>query len=876
MRSAWWAVVVLAFNLFWYGIFLSFPLFGEDGGAAYSSLVESLQFGGGKAPGFSIKWLEGLGQLNFLVPVLFDPFSWVMFLRLAPDDAVRLSYALRATGSWVTTYILVRELFRGAQGLAVTSGWLSVLLNFTLTHPGGMPTHSVMHVATHACMYPGLLWVYLRVVRQPGRLGWWDIALVLGLALFLPVYPIGSILGLVALFAFGVSVCLSNRRVSRTGARWALGKTVTASAVILFAPGVGLYHTWSGIAAVAARQVFAGELTSYSRAYLPPFLWYHVPLGIRVVVVLSLSLLLLARRWSIPLRAVVGAGVLTVGGAQIATALRASGIAADLFERLPRPFYLEFYVLVLYAVTAAYAAHRWRALLSPVKSRRRRWLVGLFLWVAAVAIVLDVKVAAALAATFGGLWLGHRRGLLRWHRPLRLVPAAILVGLLSGALMTWTVWREGVHPLYAGELLCHRRTIWCRDPAGRSMGAGAGAITEFLRTRLRTGGEFRGRAEFLLTPAPRLASLPISAAAAFPLEDLQRFRDWYARAHAKDRAWFPPWVFRSRVTPFRLDGEPASWQAHELIEALSDLAKNGDPVEGILPDDVLVELVEWARSSPRATGPVRFAQPWKELAEVTIMVDERNRNFLESGNAMLLRSLPLQGVAMASSYEQALNYLYYLLWTRYVNQGSIAKRSINLTSLETVHPERLALVGVRYLIARNMPFTTPPTLPAVFSAHHYTVYEIPSANVTGYGVTRLIFAASLRGELREMRSEKFDPRTMVVVAEEERPGLEGRPLGPVQAAALEIDGQTLIFRARTAGQHAVAVLPFRFSHCWQTAWTGPAGQIIRTDVALLGVAFFGEVEVRLRWSAGYGGAARCLRKDAELVTAAAAAAREIQ
>src|SRR5712691_12352726 len=107
-----WTGCVATFNLIWYGIYLSFPLVGEDGAANYSTQVEAVQHSDWLSLSFPIKWLEGLGQPNAFTPLTFDPFSWLLLLDVDPGDALRVSYALRATVCWLGAYVLARALFR--------------------------------------------------------------------------------------------------------------------------------------------------------------------------------------------------------------------------------------------------------------------------------------------------------------------------------------------------------------------------------------------------------------------------------------------------------------------------------------------------------------------------------------------------------------------------------------------------------------------------------------------------------------------------------------------------------------------------------------------------------------------------------------------
>jgi hypothetical protein len=760
-----WGLGVFLFNLFWYGAFVSFPLIGEDGAANYSFLVETLRYAKAPTLTFPIKWLEGLGQPNIFVTVTFDPFSWLMRSGLPAPDAFRLSYAVRATVGWLTTCLFIAALFPGAAWLPRIGAWLNLLLCFTLSVPHGVPTQAGIPVATHAAVFPGLLWLYLRAAESPRPVGLAQGALAAGLLLFMLMFPLGSLLGLAVLFTFAASRLLTAASGDRTRAARGLATLLLSIAVILFAPGIGLYHAWSAITAGAARHVFAGELFSYGRTYTPPLFWSDVPLALRTVVLLAVAIVLLGSRWSRPLRAVALTLGGVVAGAQGLTIARMFDVGGGWLERLPRPFYLEQYLAVFYAVTAAYVLCRWRRVVSWPEGLRRWWPAR----IAAVAAAGWVLVGAVT------VWWPSRRHRVEGPgrpraRALRAVPVLALLVLLGGTLMTWVYWPEGIHPLFAPGVRCRKLNLWCHDRPGRTMGAEANPLTDFLRARLSDESQFGGRADYVL-PAAGLATEP----------------------------------------------------------------------------------------------------------EVGIVVQERNRNFGATGNGLLLRAFPFQWIPVASSYEQGLDYLYFLFWTRYVNQGAVVfRRSINFTSLEIVRAERLALAGVRYVVGRDEVYDFSRSLRRSFAWQGYSIYEMPDVNTAGYGVERVIAAPSLTDELGAMRGPEFDPRRVAVVSTRDAAGLVRGPLTALTSSRLRVSGQDLRFEAAAPGGPAFAVLPFRFSHCWQPKWTGPPGRIVRTNVALLGVAFDGAVRVRLTWRAGYGPLARCLRADTALVPEALAAAQALR
>jgi hypothetical protein len=868
--------LVLSFNMLWYGVYLSFPMIGEDGAHSYSSLVEAVRSGTPLRPVFPIKWLEGLGQINSITTVTFDPFSWLMYTGLPSGDALRISYALRATVCWLSAYVLVIGLFPGARRLAASAASLCMLLSFTLTAYRAIPTHASVTLASQLAVFPAICWFYVYVARESRWIGWRDVAFALALLFFLLLAPIWSLAGLVALSAFAVGLLLG-RLVHRAKAALALGKLAVFGAVILFAPEIGLYHAWSAIASISTRYVFVDELTTYAREYLPPNLWDHAPIGLRTVVLLALSLVLLRSRWPRALQTVMVTLVIVVCETQVGKIARAYGVASAILERLPRPFYIEHYLPVFYSVAAAYALFRWRALVAPRHGTGMLWLLRLGVFGAASWVIFGRRsalglVALVLAASGA---LRSRPGLMRRVDARQCVPTLAIVALYLGALATWQIWpglTSGIYPLFFAELQCRSRYLWCKDPPGRTMGAGTNPITDFLREHLDDNSVFRGRADFLLVPAPRIV-LPFDETKTITPQEFQRLREWYARAYDNFRSLMPDRGMRS--APGLFYHRPAHFdkprrQYSELIKLLGDLASNPEPTTGRLPDDVIAEIVNWAHQHPNFARPLRFMPAW-QLPEVTVMMQARNLNFLVTGNGMQLRALPLVGVPIASSYENALDFLYYLFWTRYVNEGIPAHRSINFTSLEALHPERLGLIGVRYVVARDMVLGEAPKLPRVFAWKGYSVYEIADVNTGAYSPLEVRFAPSLTAELGIMRDRAFHPVRMAVLGESERGWFKGGPpLATLRSSRISLEHQVLTYEATSTGR-TVAVLPFKFSHCWYPTWSGTPGRITRADAALLAVVFEGRTMVRLTWSAGYGPLAACLRADAALVPQALSA-----
>jgi hypothetical protein len=297
---------------------------------------------------------------------------------------------------------------------------------------------------------------------------------------------------------------------------------------------------------------------------------------------------------------------------------------------------------------------------------------------------------------------------------------------------------------------------------------------------------------------------------------------------------------------------------------------------GLVPEANLLEIIDWIYTERQLRIPAIRIVGWTSDTELDAMVRERTLNYRATGNGMLLRALPFQGVPVASSYEQSLDYLYYLFWTRYVNEAFPAPRSINMTQLEEIYPSRLAVMGVRFLVSRDVPtYNADSDIPPAWKWGSYTVLGIPNPNTSGYGVTEVLFAQDLESELRAMRDSGFDPSSTAVTSESERTALDdGTQLLPLRSSSIQFSGQSLHFFGEADGR-ALAVLPFKYSNCWKPVWTGTAGRVLRVDTALIAVLFNRATDLTLQWTAGYTDGTDCMRLDAALIPQARVAAQRL-
>ena len=876
-------LLVLVFDFYWYGAFLSFPLFGEDAGALYSSLLETIKDGHLATLHFPLKWLEGLGQPNLFVSFTFDPFAWVMLLPLEPADGFRLSMALRASVGWLASYWFILVLFRGRRAIALLAATLYLLMDFTLMNAWGIHTFAGMYNATHAALFPLLAALGLLVMRERRWLGPAGLALFVTLLFFLLDYPIGSLIGTAVFFVYvGVTLALA-RPAERQVALRGVAKIAAMTAVLLLAPPFHVLSSWLALAHDSARTVFSGELFAYGYSYVPPVMWSWTSAALRASVLVCLSALLFNRRWPRPLRLAAIILLLVVGGVQLTALVKYLGWYPTLVDRLPRFQFLEFYATPCYAACGGFALYYWRDLLFPCLVGRQRllsWLRGAVLFFPLAFIVLPVgAVAFGIYALFAVIarakgepapagWMS----LPPWRR---LAPRAALGALVLLALGAWLPPTGEIYPIFYLHGRCQEGVLWCRDPAGPTMGMGDNPLTRFLRQALARGGPFAGRAETLVRPPVRFG-IPANADIKWTKALFERMHAWYARAYealavktAPDDGLFP-WPPREMT-----------WDRRPYLrDALAEFVHGDLPYYGPMQEDLILEIHQWIEEHGREfhLHATDLDDPWHAVPSAQALGEERMAAFFATGNGLLLRALPFQGIPVASAYEQALGYLYYLLWTRYVDAGVAATKTINTTTLEVLHPERLALLGVRYLVARDSETYEPPPLERLTGWHGYSIYAVRAPNRAGYAVKELAFGATLTEELRLMRRHGFHPSSTAVLPASEKSAFASaapQGLGTLATSSLSLAPNELTFSARSAGGTSLVVLPFNWSHCWDAEWRKGAGRLVRADIGLIGVAFAGEIELHLRWTAGYGAGRGCLVADRAPIPEAKQAAADV-
>jgi hypothetical protein len=211
-----------------------------------------------------------------------------------------------------------------------------------------------------------------------------------------------------------------------------------------------------------------------------------------------------------------------------------------------------------------------------------------------------------------------------------------------------------------------------------------------------------------------------------------------------------------------------------------------------------------------------------------------NYNWDHYGNGQTLFSWSLFNIPTISEYDPFVRPLYYLFFTRLLNNYGDQQLD-NYLGATRINGRILGLMGVRYLVTnrsdtQGLPDTT-PTGPL-------RVLRISDPNLGSYSPTQVINASSAAEVLSALERDGFDPRQQVVVT-------DGRPLPELVPAApgeLRFDRGGFRVTATSPGW-SMLVLPIQFSHCYALdATTTPAdAQLLRVNLAQTGLVFHGDL-----------------------------------
>jgi hypothetical protein len=209
-------------------------------------------------------------------------------------------------------------------------------------------------------------------------------------------------------------------------------------------------------------------------------------------------------------------------------------------------------------------------------------------------------------------------------------------------------------------------------------------------------------------------------------------------------------------------------------------------------------------------------------------------NWDHYGNGQTAFSWSLFNIPTIGEYDPFVKPLYYLLFTRLLNNYG-DKQLDNYLVATRIDDRIMGLMGVRYVVTDR--FDT-QGLRQAMRRGPFRVLQVSYPNLGSYSPTQVTRVNSAAEVLGDLQRDGFDPRAQVVVT-------DGRPLPPLVAASsseLHFDRGGFRVTASSPGW-SMLVLPVQFTHCFSfDAGTQPVdAQLIRVNLAQTGVLFRGDL-----------------------------------
>lgn len=240
-----------------------------------------------------------------------------------------------------------------------------------------------------------------------------------------------------------------------------------------------------------------------------------------------------------------------------------------------------------------------------------------------------------------------------------------------------------------------------------------------------------------------------------------------------------------------------------------------------------------------------------------------------SGNDYQMTGLWLKGIPTLHEYNQLITPGFYWLDREFLSEPGVPIMR-NWTNFSKINLPIMRLLGVRFIIS---------TLPGIEWAKERATFNIPfgkgeyidratlhlfelsGANVSGISAKEIVTVNTIEQAGSLMKSRSFDGSTAIVkselLPEKELPAV----LTPATESQLRIEKGAWHLYAKSAGW-TMLILPMDFSKCMEiTPVSGRVPRVIRVDVALTGILFNQEVDIKFVTKTGLFTNPRCRLQD---------------
>jgi hypothetical protein len=235
------------------------------------------------------------------------------------------------------------------------------------------------------------------------------------------------------------------------------------------------------------------------------------------------------------------------------------------------------------------------------------------------------------------------------------------------------------------------------------------------------------------------------------------------------------------------------------------------------------------------------------------MIADDLRHLREVGNDHRFLGLWRFDIPTLQEYSLTISPALYLLATRTLSRPDTVQDMRNSYLLTHASKPILELLGVRFIVSDEAP-DFGRELARLGESSRRVLIELPGANVQGWAVKRIVSVSDATAFLANVR-DGADLRTIAFVPD--TAPRDGLAMANVEIIALP-------GRIRLVGRSdgpAFVVLPIQYTRCLRVAEVRAgtaAPRLLRTDLALAGLAFDGPVDATLTAALGLGHGARCL------------------
>ena len=234
-----------------------------------------------------------------------------------------------------------------------------------------------------------------------------------------------------------------------------------------------------------------------------------------------------------------------------------------------------------------------------------------------------------------------------------------------------------------------------------------------------------------------------------------------------------------------------------------------------------------------------------------------------TGNDHQSSGLWLNNIPTLHEYNQGISPGFYRLSQRFLSNPSLNVYR-NWSNFSKINLDILKLLGVRFIISTTFPIEhTKLRTKLVIRNNNESfsplyLYEIPHTNIAGISAQHLVTVDTIQQAEDSMAARHFNLQDAVIFSNHR---IDTMRLVPAVNSKLTIEKGGYHLQAESKGK-TLLILPIEYSHCLNVnTFSGSVPQIMRVDIALVGVMFDRKVDMLVDNKASLFTNPRCKLQD---------------